>query len=233
MAEQPGDTEEKKTPATPPVENKQQDPSEKGGQADDTADKKETEKEPMIPKHRFDEVAEQAKLGKQALDELARMKRAFNGEDSSPQLDAKVSKFSEKYNIKEEFAKDLLELSTAEAEKKLKAEMQPLRQQQAQAAFANEISALEKEFPDAVDMTKDERDEFIKMATSEKYRAVPLVELWKIKTFGRPPGKKKTAEASRSGGGKSADEEVDISAMSIADFEKYSASLSKKSGNKF
>jgi hypothetical protein len=220
-------------PSDPSTENKDpKNPSDKP-QDSDKSPKDDKEKEPMIPKHRFDEVAREAKLGKEAMDELARFKRAFAGEKDGGDEDGVIADFAKKYDLKEDFTRDLLRVSTAQAEKKLKAELKPLQEQQAQASFRAEVAALEKEFPDAVDMTKEEREEFFKLAGEPRFRSVPLTDLWKIKTHGKPAGKTKTAESGRSGGGKSSEEDPDIANMSLAEFEKYSSGLAKKSGNKF
>ena len=228
------DIQEKKTPTDSSSEepNKKTDPQngDKSGVTD--KDKSSEKDEPMIPKHRFDEVR---RVGEQAQKDLAvlqqkmeAMGEALSGKKADGDASGAVKTFAGKYNLDESFVRDLLSFSKAEAKRELQEELKPLKAQQAQAYLANEFAALADEIPEARDMSKEEKQELAKMAVEKKYQNVPLADIWRIKNFGKPQGKSKTAESSRGGASKPTDEEVDIKNMSLADFEKYSASLSKK-----
>ena len=237
MGEQNDDTKEKVTPPAPSADKKTDpnDPNSSGGSDVTDKDKKGGDKEPMIPKHRFDEVAEKARLGEQAMKDLQELKGRFDnmadamgGKKAGQEMSDEVKSLADKYGLKDDFIKDMLSVSTARAKRELQEELKPLKAQQAQAYLNNEFAALERDVPDAKDLSKEDRDELTKMAIEPRYRNVPLVDLWKIKNFGKPAGKTKTAEPSRGGAQKADDGEVDIKNMSLTEFETYSNNLAKK-----
>lgn len=234
MSTENDELKEKETPAAPSAEQKNEKHDPTSGDGSGVTDK-EKASEPMIPKHRFDEVAEKARVAEQALSELAELKQKFSamgealgGKQAQKDIIDDVKALSEKYGLKDDFVKDMLLVSTARAKREFQEELKPLKAQQAQAILTSEFTALAEEIPEAKDMSKEEREELTKMALDKRYHNVPLVELWKIKNFGRPTGKAKTAEPSRPGAPKPTDGEVDVKKMSLSEFEKYSNDLAKK-----
>lgn len=237
MSDQSDEEKGKQTPAAPSAEDqsKKTDPKSGDGSGVTDKDKASDEKDHMIPKHRFDEVAAEARLGKQAIAELAELKERFSnmsealgGKKAGQEMSDDLKGFAEEYNLDPKFAAKLVTLSTARAKRELQEELKPLKAQQAQTYLNNEFAALERDVPEAKDLSKEDRDELTKMALDKRYHNVPLADLWKIKNFGKPAGKSKTVEPSRGGSGKADDGEVDIKNMSVAEFEKYSNDLAKK-----
>lgn len=212
---------------------KEKSEKEKRESGETDTDKDDKDKEPMIPKHRFDEAIN--KVREDAAKEIADLKSRFSeaadllgGKKAGQEFATEIKAFADKYNLTGDFTEDLLSLSTARAKKELQAELQPLKAHQAKAYLDQEFLTLEREVPEAKDMSKEDRDELTKMALEKKYHNVPLTDLWKIKNFGKPQGKTKTVEPGRGGGGKAEDGEVDIKSMSPAEFEKFSNELAKK-----
>jgi len=241
MGTEQDDTKEKVTPPAPSADKETERSHSLPGDGDgDTSKKKaDDDKEPMIPKHRFDEVANRATAAenrataaeREILQFKARfdaMANALGDKQANKELGDDARALTEKYNLQDDFVRDLLSVSTAKAKRELAEELKPLKQSQAQAAFEAELRALEREFPEVAKQTAEERKEFLDMAFQKRYQNVPLIDVWKIRTYGKPAGKSKTAEPGRGGGGRADDEEPDIKNMSLAEFEKYSNDQARK-----
>jgi len=234
MGTEVDEKKETETPATSSVEEKtkQPDPKTSDGGGDTPKEKDAPEKEHMIPKHRFDEVAEKARLGERAMEELSELRRTFaqlgGGKAAAREVEDEAKALADKYGLQDDFVRDMLSVSTARAKRELEGVIKPLQANQAQAALDVEMRQLEREYPEASEMSKEERAEFLKMAVDQRYQRVPLADLWKIKNFGRPAGKAKTAESGRGGGARTTDEEPDIKGMSLEEFEKFSNEQAKK-----
>lgn len=240
MSDELDDKKEKPTPPAPSADdqskNNQTPKSGDGSGGTDKDKDSDDSKEHMIPKSRFDEVAAKARLGEQAAAELAELKGRFNAmsdalggkKNATDEMQGEIKTLADKYGLKDDFVQDLLSLSKAMSKREILEEVKPLKAQQAQAQLQAEFANLEREIPDAKDMTKEEREDLLKMALQPQYHKVPLTDVYKLKNYGKPAGKSKTAEPSRGGGGKADDGEVDIKSMTPQEFEKYSNDLAKK-----
>lgn len=235
------ENKEKETPAgSSPAEKTDPNPSGSDpageGTNDNGADDKgaESKAEPMIPKHRFDEILVKNKKLETDLgalnDKFNRMGEALTGKDKSDAADEEIDALARKYNVPTNFMEDLIKVAEKRSQKALSGDMAGFKKAQAESEYERELNQLATEFPDAADMTKEDREALRKMAFDPKYSRTPLSDVYKISQFGKTPstGKRKTVESSRGGAGRSGTEDVDISSMSIEDFEKFSNQLAKQ-----
>jgi hypothetical protein len=204
-------------------------------------------KEPMIPKHRLDEEAAKAKAAESRAEKaersaaeavasskaveakLASLATALAGGDiTKKEANAKVEALAAKYDVKPEFFTDVF----AEAKAQALAELQPhLKQVQAsndETGFKNELEKLLDEVPESADLSSEDKAELKKRAFSKEFLNTPLKSVYRDMMFDKPRGKARTAESSRGGNKTPSDGKVDISAMSLEEFEKFSNDMGKR-----
>lgn len=186
-----------------------------------------------IPKHRFDEEVEKRKELERRLNERdafdKRLKEAVNGPDRAQNADDDVERIATKYNVNRDFTNEILDAAEKRAMKKLDPKLGVLTKAQAESEFEREMRGLSKQFPEVEDLTEDEQKKLREMAFDRQYASVPLENVYKIFSYGRPEGRRKTAEGYRPGAArKDASKEKDISDMSLEEFKKYSDNLAKQ-----
>lgn len=232
-------TPEEQQASAPPADNKTNPnpPAETSSATDGSSDngtdgEKDTDEEHQIPKHRFDEEVAKRRETEEKLKSMEsrfdNMAQALSGK-TEEEKDHVVDELSKKYGVDSGFISEMLGAAEKKVEAKYQKDLGSVKQAQAKQAFQGEMQKLYEDMPDAADLSKEDKAELEKMAFSQQYARTPLTDIYKILTYGRPAGKGRTAESGRPGAGRMTGEaEVDISKMSIEEFEAYSNKKAEK-----
>lgn len=228
----PGSSPEEKTDPNAPGSQDPKDPAGNGDPSDKgDGSGKDKDEDKWIPKHRFDEVLDKNKKLETDLaglsDKFDRMGEALTGKNKSDAADDEIEGMSQKYGVSKAFMEDLIKVAEKRSKSSVQTDLTAVKQAQAEQAFDKEMRTLGDEIPDASDMSKDDRETLRKMAFDPKYSRTPLSDIYKIMSFGRSAGKRKTVEGSRAGSGRSSNGETDIENMTLQEFEAFSNALGK------
>lgn len=195
-------------------------------------------KDIKVPKHRLDEEAKKrqeaekrAELSQQKYQELEqkmnRMAEALSGADpKESEAKKRYASLAEEYKVPQDFVEKFVNLAKEEVTQEVESKFKPVQQQQAAISWQNEVAHLEKEVPEAKELTKEEQEKMRKMAYSPAYSKVPLADIYKIIAADKPRGNQRTAESA--GGGRSGgsfgepDFAEKIKSMSLDEFRKFS-----------
>ena len=239
--EQQGEIQENVTPAAAPAEDQTPASLSADSSGGDTpSDGDSSSSDHMIPKHRFDEVNSQLKDLKRTMEETSSknqkteatidaLRNALDG-GSNAEVDEAVKEIMTKHNLKGNdlsLVQDILSAAERKVSTKLEAQMKPLKAQQVLAAYDKDLRVLGEKFPEVSDLTKDEKEEFRKMAFSKEWGNAPLEGVWKAFSYDKPRGNSKTLEPSSSGRSRSMSGEKKVSEMSLEEFEQYSNNMER------
>lgn len=144
------------------------------------------------------------------------------------EVEAKVKGLSDKWGVPEGFVKDLLEETSAVTSKNVQSQLAPVHQMNLQTIFNEEFQKLTDEFPEARDMSTEERNELKKLAFSDQFSRVPLSDIYKIRNYGKPPAVHKSVESGNGRGRNFGTDVPNISEMTLEQFKEYSDGLAKK-----
>ena len=237
-----GDTMEKETPAdSPSVEQPTSSESNvpqqgtSAAEGDTSVDR--GSDEPMIPKSRFDEALAKERAKRE--EDMLSLKRdmesklhaaatSLTGEQQGELPDKDILELSTKYGVDTAFLKDMETIYAKRAEARIAETLKPLQSQQQQVAYDREFNQLIDEFPEAAQMTSEEKEEFKKLAHQPAYTKTRLTDLWKIQNYDKPKGQRKTVESGRGRGTGFSSDELDISSMSDEEFLAYGNKLANK-----
>jgi len=236
-----GDNKETDSPAATPAENQTPTPASAEPNGGDTpSDGEGSSSEHMIPKHRFDEVNDQLKELKRSMNEttsknqkteatIDALRNALDG-GSNVEVDDAVKEIMTKHKLQGAdlaLVEDILSAAERKVSKKLEASMKPLKAQQVLAAYDKDLRALGEKFPEVSDLSKDEKEEFRKMAFSKEWGSAPLEGVWKAFSYDKPKGNSKTLESSSSGRARSMSDDKSVKDMTLEEFEEYSNSMER------
>ncbi len=209
--------------------------SDKAGGNDGGKQKGEGDDEIRIPKHRFDEEVKKRKDLERRLDEREkldeRLKEAIGGKKRPEEADDEFAEISRKYSVDRGFLSEVASAVERRAEQRLDARLAPVKKVQEETMFEREERQLAKDFPEYEDLSSEDRKKIRDAAFSKQYSAVPLADIYKMQTYDRPRGQRKTAEDYRGGGArKDAGQEPDWRNMPPEEFKKWSDGLQTKRG---
>lgn len=196
-----------------------------------------------VPKTRLDQEAQKRRQAEQKAEELSKQYEALEtklkhlgkslaGEPDKDDPKQRFKQLADQYGVPQGFVEEFVQAAKEEATRDLESKFQPIKQQQAGLAWQNEVAQLEKEVPDARDLTKEEREKMKKMAFSPAYSKVPLKEIFTIVTADNPRGRAHTAEGAS--GGRASKNETEslaekVKNMSLDEFREWSEK--KAAGN--